>query len=129
MNKQRKVLITITYNEMGIIIDTKTEELGSSAQPEKRTKERTETHARDSISRQQAIEAVKKHYRAYDNDLLELIIFDIERLPSAQPETATVTIGRTNGGVTMWYECDACGEPIDQKDCYCRKCGRKLKHE
>ena len=34
MNKQRKVLITITYNEMGIIIDTKTEELGSSAQPE-----------------------------------------------------------------------------------------------
>ena len=34
MNKQRKVLITITYNEMGIIIDTKAEELGSSAQPE-----------------------------------------------------------------------------------------------
>ena len=40
----------------------------------------------DLISRQAAIEAVKKHYRAYDNDLLELIIFDIERLPSAQPE-------------------------------------------
>lgn len=34
MNKQRKVLITITYNEMGIIIDTKAEELGSSAQTE-----------------------------------------------------------------------------------------------
>ncbi len=34
MNKQRKVLITITYNEMGIIIDTKAEELDSSAQPE-----------------------------------------------------------------------------------------------
>ena len=34
MNKQRKVLITTTYNEMGIIIDTKAEELGSSAQPE-----------------------------------------------------------------------------------------------
>lgn len=33
MNKQRKVLITITYNDMGIIIDTKAEELGSSAQP------------------------------------------------------------------------------------------------
>lgn len=30
MNKQRKVLITITYNEMGIIIDTKAEEV---AQP------------------------------------------------------------------------------------------------
>lgn len=31
MNKQRKVLITTTYNEMGIIIDTKVEEV---AQPE-----------------------------------------------------------------------------------------------
>lgn len=31
MNKQRKILITITYNEMGIIIDTKAEEV---AQPE-----------------------------------------------------------------------------------------------
>lgn len=31
MNKQRKVVITTTYNEMGIIIDTKAEEV---AQPE-----------------------------------------------------------------------------------------------
>jgi len=31
MNKQRKVVITTTYNEMGIVIDTKAEEL---AQPE-----------------------------------------------------------------------------------------------
>ena len=40
----------------------------------------------DTISRQNAIDAVKKHYRAHDNDLLELIAFDIERLPPAQPE-------------------------------------------
>lgn len=33
MNKQRKVLITITYNEMGIIIDTKAEEV---EQPERK---------------------------------------------------------------------------------------------
>lgn len=33
MNRQRKVLITTTYNEMGIIIDTKAEEV---AQPEQR---------------------------------------------------------------------------------------------
>lgn len=51
---------------------------------------------------------------------------DIDEQPTVQPETATVTIGRTKGNVTMWYECDACGEPIDQKDCYCRNCGRKL---
>ncbi len=37
MNRQRKVLITITYNEMGIIIDTKAEELDSSAQLERKT--------------------------------------------------------------------------------------------
>lgn len=34
MNKQRKVLFTVTYNEMGIIIDTKAEEV---AQPERKT--------------------------------------------------------------------------------------------
>ncbi len=38
----------------------------------------------DSISRQMAIDEIKKHYRAHDNDLLELIAFNIGRLPSAQ---------------------------------------------
>ena len=37
----------------------------------------------DSISRQAAIETVKKHYRV-DNDLLEVIAYEIEALPSAQ---------------------------------------------
>ena len=32
MNRQRKVVITTTYNELGIIIDTKAEEV---AQPER----------------------------------------------------------------------------------------------
>ena len=41
---------------------------------------------RDYISRQAAIDVIKKHYRAYDNDLLELIAFYIEELPPAQPE-------------------------------------------
>lgn len=34
MNKQRKVVITVTYNELGTIVDTKAEELDLSAQPE-----------------------------------------------------------------------------------------------
>lgn len=34
MNKQRKVVITTTYNELGIIIDTKVEKV---AQPEQKT--------------------------------------------------------------------------------------------
>ena len=32
MNKQRKVLITVTYNEMGVIIDTKAEEVAQPKQ-------------------------------------------------------------------------------------------------
>ena len=46
MNKQRKVLTTITYNEMGIIIDTKVEEV---AQPNLQL-------ATETISRQAAID-------------------------------------------------------------------------
>ena len=53
----------------------------------------------------------------------------VGNLPPVQPETATITIGRTRGETTMWYECDACGEPVDWNDCYCRKCGRKLIHD
>lgn len=34
MNRQRKVVITVTYNDLGTIVDTKAEELDSSAQPE-----------------------------------------------------------------------------------------------
>ena len=36
MNTQRKVVITVTYNDLGMIIDTKAEELDSSAQPERK---------------------------------------------------------------------------------------------
>ena len=82
----------------------------------------------DCISRQAAIEVVQNRHMTLSKEKV-LLINDLEKLPSAQPETATITIGRTKGDVTMWYECDACGEPIDICDCYCRKCGRKLEHE
>ncbi len=35
MNRQRKLLVTITYNELGIIVDTEAEELDLSAEPQK----------------------------------------------------------------------------------------------
>ncbi len=44
-----------------------------------------------------------------------------------QPETTTMTVGRSKGGITMWYECDNCGEPVDQRDNYCPNCGRKFR--
>lgn len=77
----------------------------------------------DLIDRQAAIDAIKKHYRAHDNDLLELIAFDIERLPPAQPEQRCVNCGRTinNGG---WYKDGGTRCPIEEhyalpKDGYC----------
>ena len=42
----------------------------------------------DLIDRQAAIDTVKKHYRV-DNDLLEVIVFELENLPSAEPERLT----------------------------------------
>ena len=57
MNKQRKVLTTITYNEMGIIIDTKVEEV---AQPNLQL-------ATETISRQAAIDA-------FNTNLNELVV-------------------------------------------------------
>ena len=99
MNKQRKVLITITYNEMGIIIDTKTEELGSSAQPEKRTEKRTETHCvcLDTISRQAAQRLFGKALTYKErigkltwttSEVKQWIADCMEQLPPAQPDCA-----------------------------------------
>ena len=95
----------------------------------------------DCISRQAALKELAVYIHLIDktmgkgtltdDDCMEAAksVLGEDELPAVQPETATVTIGRTKGGVTLWYECDACGEPINQKDCYCRNCGRKLKYE
>ena len=84
MNRQRKVLITITYNELWIIIDTKAEEV---AQPD--LQPTCNQLATDCISRQMAIDAVEKKIRYTDhdepvvdwNDFVAALCF----LPSAQP--------------------------------------------
>ena len=88
----------------------------------------------DLISRQALLDKFEpwikvKDYNDGELNMLKAILYEIRFMRLAQPETATVTIGRTKGGVTMWYECGACGEPIDICDCYCRKCGRRLIHE
>lgn len=61
----------------------------------------------DLIDRQATIDAIKKHYRAHDNDLLELIAFDIERLPSAHsalPEKYEYHYDHTD---CIWYRPEA----------------------
>ena len=62
-----------------------------SAQPEKRTQERTETHACDLIDRQAAIDALADMHCKSDEDGYVWIIRSdawarIDALPSAQPE-------------------------------------------
>ena len=80
MNKQRKVVITTTYNEMGIIIDTKVEEV---AQPN--LQPTCNQLATDTISRQAAIDDI---WTVSPLARLDRKWVDrwLRQLPSAQPE-------------------------------------------
>ena len=81
----------------------------------------------DCISRQAAIDATKKYYRAHDNDLLELIAFDIEQLPSAEPKRGQWILDRSGA-----YCCSKCMEPcagyvmMKPRDKFCKMCGAKM---
>lgn len=44
-----------------------------------------------------------------------------------EQETAKRVVSR--GGMTMWYQCSVCHEPVDAKDRYCSGCGRRLLDE
>ena len=88
------------------------------------------------IERQAAIDAIHCDITVIGKENAETVartiggfVDRIKALPPAQPETATVTRGRTKGETILWYECDACGETVDENDNYCSNCGRKLKHE
>ena len=100
MNKQRKVLITITYNEMGIIIDTKAEEVAQqNLQPT------CNQLATDTISRQAAIDALSycQTYlfdsRDHDKKIsLEDAEYALEQLQPAQPEQQSCKYAERKSG-------------------------------
>ena len=50
----------------------------------------------------------------------------LECLPPAHPETAKRIVGKSIDGMTLWYQCDMCNEPVDAQDNFCRGCGRRL---
>lgn len=90
---------------------------------------------RDPIERQAAIDAftdeIQVTGRANAESVkayVKLVIDRIKRLPSAQPETANIIVGKSRSGMTMWYQCDNCNEPVDENDLYCRGCGRRFEH-
>lgn len=62
-----------------------------------------------------------EHWDVY-SDLHDMI----SMLPSVQPETAKRIVGKSRDGMTLWYQCDMCNEPVDVQDNYCRGCGRRL---
>ena len=86
---------------------------------------------RDLISRQAAIRWVKTECNPYGKPTLEFesgkkVIEHLEQMPSAQPETAKRIVGKSRDGMTLWYQCDMCNEPVDVQDSFCRGCGRRL---
>lgn len=95
MNKQRKVLITITYNEMGIIIDTKAEEV---AQPT------CNNLATDTISRQAAIDDLHGRDPSQLWDAADIEVW-IKALPSAQMDSTCVGCRYERKGSVV---CDDC---------------------
>ena len=118
--------------------DVKAIEQLPPAQPEKRTEERTETHARDCVSGVAAIiaaiEAVDEWDGGYNVQRANMIRDAIKALPSAQPR-------RLNG---EWIEdgynhykavCSECGEPCatyimgKPRDKYCKWCGADMRGE
>ena len=91
----------------------------------------TDTNVGDTVSRQQALDAIN-HICPIDTDcdgtLLDRVDvrYVLSDLPSAQPETAKRIVGKSRDGMTLWYQCDMCYEPVDEQDNYCRGCGRRL---
>ena len=84
-----------------------------SAQPEKRTQERTKTHACDLISRQAAIDALDKRFDSIPMEQTTEILLlrkDLRNLPSAQPQRmrGKWTYGEDEYGIDG-YHCDKCG--------------------
>ena len=124
MNKQRNVLITITYNEMGIITDTKAEEV---TQPETNCSEFPNNS--DTISRQAAIDAVEKN--ACNT---QRIMDAVNNLPSAQPEPKEgeweqVSAQRYFMSASYFYRCSACGINNVRNTNFCPNCGADMRGE
>lgn len=99
----------------------------------------------DLISRQAALNALdeqiwqcNKALSAFDISMKDEYAVKVERaslmafrmtleyMPSAQPETAKRIVGKSRDGMTLWYQCDMCNEPVDAQDNFCRGCGRRL---
>ena len=87
----------------------------------------------DLISKQEAIDALYdwSNHTITDAEAWHLrqVIGYIKSMPSAQPETAKRIIVKSRDGMTLWYQCDMCNEPVNLEDSFCSGCGRRLTDE
>ena len=121
MNKQRKIVITTTYNEMGIIIDTKVEKV---EQPNLQST--CNQLANDTINRASAIEALDS-IGSLDTDAdREYARGIFNALPPAEPKRGKWILDRSGA-----YCCSECMEPcatfvlMKPRDKFCKMCGSR----
>ena len=73
-----------------------------SAQPEKRTEERTETHACDLIDREAAVDAIYHHFPSVSRTRARTMLHEV---PSAQPEIKPIDYQDcANAMMKMWMD-------------------------
>ena len=96
----------------------------------------------DLISRQRLLKELKRHKELFCRNRIEFLglskndkaraneidncIATVINMPHAQPGTAKRIVGKSKDGMTLWYQCDMCNEPVDAQDNFCRGCGRRL---
>ena len=54
---------------------------------------------------------------------------EVERLNGLRKEQDPVETELEGGGSSWWYVCGECHGAIDQRDNYCKHCGRRIRHE
>ena len=115
---RQAAIIQLSHNKIGdddcdVVVqkDIETIKALPSAQPEKRTEKRTETHACDLIDRQAAIDEWKKDFKGYINALnmpkddYDGIMEYIDELPSAQSEIKPIEYRDcANAMLKMWMD-------------------------
>ena len=77
----------------------------------------------------QKMKHLKENKGAEDRQLgVNYCINILREMPSVtpQPDTARIIVGKSRGGMTLWYQCEKCNEPIDVQDTFCSGCGRRL---
>ena len=80
----------------------------------------------DLIERQAAIDAVSDALKGVFVEYEDVAEKMLGKVPSAQPEKAKRIVGKSRDGMTLWYQCDMCNEPVDAQDNFCCGCGRRL---